>query len=215
MEQHLSGEQTEETLPCAEANTESGERAEAVSLKKFKDESSLQNAYKALESEFTKRCQKLKALEEENRLLKEAAETKDNSSAETENCGEWTDEDELNGFFEKYPEAQSLIREISAYVVGGDEIGKKGYMEEAYVRYLKDAFDKLKKDSSSEEYLLSHIEGTPIKEKIIRDYLFGVNNSNRTPLLLGDDGGIVLSPIAKPKNLQEASALAQKLIKII
>lgn len=211
MEQIKINEQTEETVPDAEAEIYEGDRAEAVSLKKFKDIESLQNAYKALEAEFTKRCQRLKALEEENRRLTEDAETKQSSSAEGPG-GEDADELYIREFFERFPEAEDNVREISAYVVGGDNFGKKGYMERAYVDYLKAAFEKLKNECLSEEYLISHIEGTPIKEKIIRDYLAGVESSNAVPLLIGDGGQIALSPIIKPKNLQEAALLAQKII---
>ena len=59
MEQTKLNEQIAETEPNAEAEIYEGDRAEAVSLKKFKDVESLQNAYKALEAEFTKRCQRL------------------------------------------------------------------------------------------------------------------------------------------------------------
>ena len=213
MEQTKLNEQIAETEPNAEAEIYEGDRAEAVSLKKFKDVESLQNAYKALEAEFTKRCQRLKALEEENRRLMEEAETKQNSSAETAG-DENADERYIEEFFERFPEAEALVREISAYAVGGDNFGKKGYMERAYVDYLKDAFEKLKSESLTEEYLLSHIEGTPIKEKIIRDYLAGVRNSNAAPLLIGEGGEIALSPLIRPKNLHEAALLAQKMLKL-
>ena len=106
-----------------------------------------------------------------------------------------------------------VIKEISAYAVGED-FGKSGFMERAYVNYLKDAYDKLKKDSATEEYLLSQIEGTSIKDEIIREYLAGVKNSNKAPVLLGEGGDIALSPLKKPRSLREAGLLAQQIIKL-
>ena len=209
MEEILKNEQTDETLPCAEATVLKGNSEEPVSLNKFKDEKSLQKAYQSLEAEFTKRCQRLKALEEENKMLKGSAETSVTPSAEKNG----DDNDALKEFFIKYPEAADVIKEISAYAVGED-FGKSGFMERAYVNYLKDAYDKLKKDSATEEYLLSQIEGTSIKDEIIREYLAGVKNSNKAPVLLGEGGDIALSPLKKPRSLREAGLLAQQIIKL-
>ena len=86
-------------------------------------------------------------------------------------------------------------------------------MERAYIDYLKNVYDKLKKDSVTEEYLLSHIEGTSIKDGIIRDFLSGVNNSNAVDPLMGAAGDIPLAPVKKPKTLQEAAILAKELLK--
>ena len=144
MEEIIKNEQTDETLPCAAATDIKGNSEEPVSLNKFKDEKSLQKAYQSLEAEFTKRCQRLKALEEENKMLKVSAETSVTPSAEQNG----DDNDALKEFFIKYPEAADVIKEISAYAVGED-FGKSGFMERAYVNYLKDAYDKLKKDSST------------------------------------------------------------------
>ena len=59
------------------AENKEGERAKEVSLGKFKDINALLSAYNSLESEFTKRCQKIKELEEK---IKTA--DKDNSPTE-------------------------------------------------------------------------------------------------------------------------------------
>lgn len=209
MEEILKNEQTDETLPCAEATVLKGNSEEPVSLNKFKDEKSLQKAYQSLEAEFTKRCQRLKALEEENKILKENAETSSIPSATFNG----DDSDALKEFFEKYPEAAGAIKEISAYAVGED-FGKRGFMERAYVDYLLNAYESLKKESATKEYLLSQIEGTSIKDDIIREYLAGVKNSNRSPVLLGKDGEIPLSPLKKPRSLTEAGILAQQIIKL-
>ena len=51
-------EQTEEMSQIAEAK-ERGEEETSVSLGKFKDVNALLNAYNSLQSEFTKRCQRI------------------------------------------------------------------------------------------------------------------------------------------------------------
>ena len=60
----LNVEQTENTAnPVATENESGGVQSNKVSYGKFKDAESLLTAYNALESEFTKRCQKIKELE--------------------------------------------------------------------------------------------------------------------------------------------------------
>ncbi len=61
--EEIKNEQTTLLTQPAEAEKETGEEKEAVSLGKFKDVGALLNAYNSLQSEFTKRCQKIKELE--------------------------------------------------------------------------------------------------------------------------------------------------------
>ena len=62
MEKEIN-EQTELKSHTAEAEEVKGESRSDVSLGKFKDVNALLEAYNSLQSEFTKRCQKLKELE--------------------------------------------------------------------------------------------------------------------------------------------------------
>lgn len=64
MEQ-LKNEQTEQQTHTAEAEEIKGEDNGNVSLGKFKDVTALLSAYNSLQSEFTKRCQRVKELEAE------------------------------------------------------------------------------------------------------------------------------------------------------
>jgi len=59
----LKNEQTEQTSHTAEAEIVTGEKDGNVSLGKFKDVNALLSAYNSLQSEFTKRCQRIKELE--------------------------------------------------------------------------------------------------------------------------------------------------------
>lgn len=56
-------EQTKLEAQPAEAEKQTGEMKSDVSLGKFKDVNALIGAYNSLQSEFTKRCQKIKELE--------------------------------------------------------------------------------------------------------------------------------------------------------
>ena len=61
--ENILNEQTELSAHTAGADMEKGEGQSEVSLGKFKDVGALLNAYNSLQSEFTKRCQKIKELQ--------------------------------------------------------------------------------------------------------------------------------------------------------
>ncbi|MBO7149371.1 MAG: hypothetical protein J6V71_00600 [Clostridia bacterium] len=61
--EEIKNEQTTLLAQPAEAEKEEGVENGLVSLGKFKDVGALLNAYNSLQSEFTKRCQKIKELE--------------------------------------------------------------------------------------------------------------------------------------------------------
>ena len=61
--EEILNEQTQATAQTAGAEENKGAEKQAVSLGKFKDAESLLSAYNSLQSEFTKRCQKIKELE--------------------------------------------------------------------------------------------------------------------------------------------------------
>ena len=79
--EELKNEQTEQTSQTTEVEEVQGEAESEVSLGKFKDVGALLSAYKSLQSEFTKRCQKVKELEsalssvDKNNLPTETVET--------------------------------------------------------------------------------------------------------------------------------------------
>ena len=61
--ENILNEQTELSAHTATADMDKGEGQSEVSLGKFKDVGALLSAYNSLQSEFTKRCQKIKELE--------------------------------------------------------------------------------------------------------------------------------------------------------
>ena len=80
--ENLNVEQTQtDTAHPAEAETVVGAQTENVSYGKFKDAAALLKAYNSLQAEFTKRCQRLKELEEASAADKAAVE---NPAAPTE-----------------------------------------------------------------------------------------------------------------------------------
>ena len=93
-------EQTEE-LTQAETTKDTETAGTSVSLGKFKDVNALLNAYNSLQSEFTKRCQRIKELEAE----KSAAVDKSiptEKSDETENRVSGITEEDKENFLKGY-----------------------------------------------------------------------------------------------------------------
>lgn len=63
MEEQINEQTFIQTQPVATDDSNLGDKNLEVSLGKFKDVNALLNAYNSLQSEFTKRCQKIKELE--------------------------------------------------------------------------------------------------------------------------------------------------------
>ena len=61
--EEIKNEQISPQTQTADAEITHGEDKGEISLGKFKDVGALLNAYNSLQSEFTKRCQKIKELE--------------------------------------------------------------------------------------------------------------------------------------------------------
>ena len=83
------GEQIEEMAQGAGAQEEKGAKTE-ISLGKFKDVNALLSAYNSLESEFTKRCQRIKELE--GSVQSDKTKVPDEGAGQQEGTSEGKDE---------------------------------------------------------------------------------------------------------------------------
>ncbi len=80
MQNNPTEQTTTTTAQVTEVNEENkGATEKEVSLGKFKDISALLSAYNSLESEFTKRCQKIKELEEKVKMVDKENSTRENA----------------------------------------------------------------------------------------------------------------------------------------
>ncbi len=193
---------TVDTSQTAEAENSLGEK-ESSSRKKFSNNQDLLNAYNSLEAEFTRRCQKIKELERENETLKKSEQTLRNSEKQALQRGKV--------FKEQYPETQNILKSLYEIAANsGDDAD--GFLERAYVNYLKGEIEKNNNYYSSEEYILTKAVDLPsVKDKIIREYLVGVTHSKPTVGQFAGNGESLLSPPSTPKTLKEASEIARKI----
>ena len=125
MEQ-LKNEQTETLAQTAAAEENNGGTKSEVSFGKFKDVQALYSAYGALESEFTKRCQKIKELESviETFKDKEAASPKKVVDSTVEQPKKEITEKEKQEILKEYLYSV-LGRKQSAIVLDGKGVGVK------------------------------------------------------------------------------------------
>ena len=180
----------------AEAEKVVGERASNNPYGKFKDAESLRKAYESLESEFTRRSQRLKAIEGE--LLGRSKAEKTVENAEGVNT---QSEMEFSG---RYPNSKEYEKEIEK------ELEKSSSKEEAYIKILERRLCE-EKNKLAEKQEQKPCVGEDFSELVIKEYLKKVMQAKPKTQVFS---GVSLSvPPLKPTTVAEASALAKKYIK--
>lgn len=194
---------TDNTSQTAMAEEVDGEK-ESLSYGKFSSAKDLLNAYNSLQSEFTRRSQKIKELVRENESLKSSEKPTVASDTDGGRSGKIA-------FSDSYPEAKEILPSLYEIAASsGDEA--EGFLERAYVKYLKDTIKTQSDYYVSDEYILKTAKSNQaVKDGIIREYLGSVNESKpKVGQYLGNGDGIVLPP-SRPKTIEEASRLAKKI----
>lgn len=177
---------------------------------KFKDATSLLEAYNSLEKEFTKKSQKLaEALKQNN----QQAILEKNEAPPIFKQNNW--QTEVSKFFEKNPEAKKYSKEISEILIKDPELAKhSNCLEYAFALHQsKNQVNpaNLLKDPKHVEDIMNNNE---IKQKIITEYLQNVNNKKTNLKFISGVPNIV-SPTRldnKPKTIKEASNILKKLL---
>jgi len=179
-------DENEKTVLPAEGDKEN------TSFGKFRTAEDLLKAYNSLESEFTKRSQKLRELEQ----------TKD--SAKTD----W--ESKVNELYAKYPVANActddLIKEISE---NKNSMSEENFLENALISVLAKKIVSKEQAATDEEVVKMVLENEENREKVINDYL-GKIRSNPVPKAFPKAGGAIPVTPNKPLTLAEAGRIAQK-----
>ena len=182
------------TSRAATAEGDLGERGDKP-YGKFKDAETLLKAYESLESEFTRRSQRLKAIEGELLLRSEK------DKAEKKVVGTATAEE----FVGRYPNAVKFAEEIKQKqsLDGESFLG----VEDAYIKILERELLGMENKLSENKNAFSQ----DFSDAVIKDYLKKVMSAKSTAK---QTGGVILTiPPRKPSTIQEASALAKNYIK--
>ena len=177
------------------------ENQEGSIFGKFKDAKNLLEAYNNLQSEFTRKCQKL--AEYEKNAQKENDEKND--------CKEYKDIDDFvnsNMGMDKYK------KEI-AEIISEEELSN--LPNKYQVAYI--IAKKLESESANllnnPEFLDKNIINNPlVKDKIISNYLSNLNNVSAPSIISGNATSVYFSPTkSKPKSIKEAGELFSKMLK--
>lgn len=171
-------------------------------LGKFKDEKSLLEAYNNLQSEFTKKCQALSKLQnEDNRKLPLFMEE------------DW--DNRVKSFLENNPQAKEFSDCISKKILSDREIAmSENPLQLAWESVMKENFKSPKKLMEDTEFIEEYVlKNTEIKKKIIDEYFKGLNVSTSPIVMTGVGGGSVLTPPNRPKTLKDANRIATEMLK--
>ncbi len=194
----LSGQGVESHPAAAEEQV-----GEEISLGKFKDVRSLLKAYGALESEFTKKCQRIRALEGEisanGEKAAESAAVPPKGDAEE---GLLQTDRAVSAYLAKRGTAVEFLLPLQETFSGKEQVTERE-VEQAYVRLLEEARGKERETFSRacEEARIS----------AVRDYVKAVAKTSGTVPVLTDVGEVSVAPPICPKSIEEAGALARSL----
>lgn len=163
---------------------------------KFKDADSLLKAYNSLESEFTKKSQRLAVLENEK------------EKQEKEVAFQEQIEQRIDNFIEKFESIKpfrSALKETLINVEGAS-------LEEEAVRLLSNHYKSADFYANDSEFLNNYIfSNKEIKDKIVKDYLSNITQNS--PIKVEGKGSISLTPPKQPTTIKEAGYLAKSIIK--
>ncbi len=164
---------------------------------KFKDAESLMRAYSNLESEFTKKSQKLAQLESE----KENEQKIISRKAEIERKV-----DEFVTKFEKIKPFSSALKESLIN-------NENSSLEDEAISILSNNYKSAEEFMTDDEFLNKYIySNKDIKDKIVKEYLSNITLNS--PIKMNSSASnISLTPPSDPTTIKEAGKLAKSIIK--
>lgn len=191
---------------------------------KFKDATSLLEAYNNLQREFTRKSQKLAEILKdqedstnvENSHIKhnlESPQVQTSSISPKYKQANWRIE--VSKFFETNPEAKKYSKEISNILINDkDLLNNSNCLEYAYALARKQTYIEPAKLLDDPNYIDSLATNKKLKDLIIKNYLTSLSNGSSNPrFITGEPKNLSPTPPKdKPKNLKEASSILKKLL---
>lgn len=207
----------EQSMPMVDASpvvdftsVESAVEVETIgvdsTLGKFKDVTKLREAYENLQSEFTRKCQRLSELEK-----------KDNTSEPL--VPEYQREhwkEELSMFLENNPEAKKYASEIGQLLIKDKDLAcRQNSLELAWNKVMKEHFVDANTVGQQPDFFDKYIKNNQeVKDKIIKEYLDGVQHHTVPPLIKGVSSGVSLvEKVKAPTNLEEAREIVARMFR--
>ena len=213
MEENIKeiGEQPEKenSTWIAEEQSKKMEFENGSPILKFKSVKELGNAYQNLEKEFTQKCQKVKELTDK---LSEMENTK--TFVPEYERDDWAEN--VKSFFANHPLAKDYIVEISDVLKNNEMIANQSNsLDSALTKVLANKFVPYDKLINDEQFLEQYVyNNKQISEKIVNDYLDGLQKNKAMPLMTSISGsGTFASPVKKPKTIKDAGKMVEAYFK--
>ncbi|MBQ7797601.1 MAG: hypothetical protein IJ371_00575 [Clostridia bacterium] len=172
----------------------------SINLGKFKDAQSLLKAYNSLQTEFTKKSQRLSELE--------------NSKTE------FTREEKINEAIKELTEnhniAQQFLENIKDAVKSTDSQNYREVVREELLKNLERNYKSANDYITDEQFLTTYVYNNQnIRDNIIREYLSNLTNTPNVKVMSNISSSIPVSPPNNPATIQEAGKMAKNIIKQI
>lgn len=156
-------------------------------LGKFKDSAKLLDAYNELQSEFTRKCQKLSDAEkklQEFTLDKNASESQESIQKE-----EFAWNKNISEFLQSHKNASNLVEEITDEIINDEALRNcDDGLERAYARVIEKKYIPHAELAKDQDFLEKYIySNDQIKNKIIKEYVSTLQ-SRQNPITLSGDG---------------------------
>lgn len=169
-------------------------------LGKFKDVQSLLKAYNSLQTEFTKKSQKLSEIE--------------NSKSE------FTREEKINQAIKSVEQNHNIASKFAQNIKQSiKDIEADNYIpivQEELLKNLEKEYKTAVEYANDQDFLNSYVyNNQTIRDNIIRDYLANLTNSTPVKVSSNISSSIPLSPPNIPLTIQDAGKLAKNIIKQI
>ena len=172
----------------------------SINLGKFKDAESLLKAYNSLQTEFTKKSQRLSELE--NSKTDFAREEKINEA--------------ITELTQNHAIAQQFAAQIKDAVKDKDAENYGQIVREELLKNLEQNYKSASDLIADQQFLNDYIySNSTIRDNIIRDYLSNLTNVAPTRVMSNISSSIPVSPPNIPTTIQEAGKLAKNIIKKI
>ncbi len=198
----IIGEQSLDTPNSVATHEESEGRVEQDSpIEKFKNAKALMEAYKSLQSEFTKKCQKLSEYEKQQ----------DNAKVPCFRRDDW--QNQISEFFDKNPEAKEYGEQIVNEIISDNDLAMSNSpLVSAYNRVVKKQLSDKESFLSDENNLVEFVlKNEQILSKILKK---SGENIHFSPKLISSNVGSthIVTPNLSAKNLDEAKQILKKML---
>jgi len=186
---------------------------EGSPLGKFKDSQALLGAYNELQSEFTRKCQKLSETEKKLQEIKNVPN--DTSELEDFKSKEFIWNKNVSEFLQSHKNASGLVEEITEEMMKNVDLkNSPDGLEKAYAKVIENKYIPHEELVKNQEFLNKYVySNDEIKNKIINEYVSSLQKS-QNPISInnsGYNGGVATAN--NFNSLEEAGKYVEKMFK--